>query len=103
MGNPETIDEFEELEALAERGTFWSPRDNAKDHPHELVLKAVRWEKVPSKYDPKNLRDVIVGKTKAGDVWKVACDNLDLAPLHTGEVKQWNDDKQEFEVVGNWG
>ena len=83
-GEPD--DEFDELETLAERGIFWSPRDAEKQHPHKLVVRAVRWETTTSKFDSKE-RDVIVATTRDGVTWKIACDNLDLAPLHTGEVK----------------
>src|SRR5438046_3011172 len=103
VATSDEFDEFDELEALAERGTFWSPRDAEKNHPHTLVLRALRWETAASKFNPKKQRDIVVGKTKTGDTWKIACDNLDLAPLHTGEIKRWNDDERVFEVVDNWG
>jgi hypothetical protein len=96
-------DEFDEVEVLSERGRFWSPRKSDQNgHPHKLVLKALRWERVPSKYSGSE-RPVLVGRAKDGTVWKVACDNLDLQPLWTGDVKRWNDVRRVFEVVANWG
>src|SRR4051794_33765136 len=81
-------DEFDEVETLAERGRFWIPRNPEKDHPHKLVLKAIRWEKATSQFNADE-RDVLVGETKTNETWNIACDNLDLLPLHSGEVKRW--------------
>jgi hypothetical protein len=96
-------DAYDELEQLSERGTFWSPRDPSKQHPAKLVLRLERWEDVPSKYQPDRSRPVLVGRDRDGALWRVPCDNLDLQPLFTGDVKRWNDEKRVFEVVDNWG
>jgi hypothetical protein len=95
-------DEFDELETLAERGRFWNPRNPDKNHPHRLVLRAVRWEKTKSKYS-NDERDVLVGKTKTGETWNIPVDNLDLRPLYSGDRKEWNDELRVFEIVGHWG
>jgi hypothetical protein len=46
---------------------------------------------------------VLIGETRDDEAWKVPCDNLDLLPLHTGDVREWNADKGIYEVVDNWG
>jgi hypothetical protein len=94
---------FDDAEALSEQGTFWSPRNPERDHPAKLTLQLERWEDVPSKFDPEKVRPVFVGRDRDGNLWKVPCDNLDLKPVHSGDVKQWNDDRRVFEVVANWG
>jgi hypothetical protein len=98
-----TTDPYEELEQLSERGTFWSPRDQGKQHPEKLVVQVERWESKPSKFNPERERPILVGRDRYGTLWMVPCDNLDLQPLYTGDVKAWNDEKKVFEVVGNWG
>jgi hypothetical protein len=99
----EARDDFDEIESLSQSGTFWSPRDPEKHHPEKLVLRCTGWQTVASKYDTGKERPVLVGETRDGSVWKVPCDNLDLLPLHTGDVKEWNDDRGRFEIVDNWG
>ena len=94
--------DFDEIESLSQSGTFWSPRDPEKQHPEKLVLRCTGWQTVSSKYDTKE-RPVLVGEARDGDVWKVPCDNLDLLPLYTGDVKKWNEERGAFEIVGNWG
>jgi hypothetical protein len=96
-------DAYNELEELSERGTFWSPRDPSKQHPAKLVLKAQRWENITSKYHPDQSRPVLAGRDREGRLWLVPCDNLDLQPLHSGDVKAWNVEKHAFEVIANWG
>jgi hypothetical protein len=97
MGNA-----FDEIEALSESGTFWSPRNPEKEHPAKLVLEGVRWDRVTSKFSSEE-RDVIVGRDRDGAVWKVATNNVDLRPLHTGDVTTWNDERRVFEVIDNIG
>jgi hypothetical protein len=100
---PEQHDDFEEAEQLAEHGTFWSPRDKEKGHPEKLVLRLERWENKPSKFKPDKERQVFVGRDRDGQLWFVPVDNLDLQPAWTGDVKRWNEERQVFEVVDNWG
>ena len=100
---PHHDDDFDEIESLSQSGTFWSPRDPEKQHPEKLVLRCTGWQTVTSKYDKAQERPVLVGEARDGNVWKVPCDNLDLLPLYTGDVKVWNDDKGVFEIVVNWG
>jgi hypothetical protein len=98
---------FAKIRDETELGTFWRPVDKKTGertgHPQLLVIQAVKWSVVVSKFD-NELRDVLNGRDESGFMWAVDCRDLSLKEqLVEGDVPKWNADTQQFESEMNLG